>query len=984
MEVREAFSSLHALLDVSAPVLLDDHLAALVNPDDPEISSDRHAAQNNNKVNEENDERGKMLRKNCHNLAPALIKKRVIASKDWTLRSNAHKQSKRLSDPDDFCMTSGIKLSEVIELSLERLNITAFSDSDGSTETNFFTAASRDRETNTDHMITSNNKSSGPSCPPPLAIVSNLRRLNLSHNWLGALAISTLQQQLLDVLPQLRELYLNSNFLRRGVVPDAPVRLSHPKLELLSLSHNRFGSNLDPASEKSDELGIILCCERLHTVNISENKLTSLGFLSAWRTPSLTSLDVSKNRLSSLGSLPNPSDRGSSGFARLKNLNVSNNRLTSLKGLQTLSGHLQKFNASSNELSESAHPSRVISHLQDPLRGVGSTLVELDLSSNKLPNLSFSPRVKDGGLYKLQRLVLAGNEIGLSGLRGNLEHLPSDSPERGAQLAQQIADLFPLLESLDLSLNHQSLFSSADDLIPLKKCKYLTELYFTVVCVGGRQDPINRKADEDMIVAVIAEELPQVDFLNGREIQRLSRKKTDVSSFVSSVGSTKHVDVKKISGTFTKLGASPSSVSTLSPAAVKHDRNQGQNQDTSIDDIDAELEKRVRERLQLQRFQRMVEEAKKGNIIVPTMCSQSSKQDGDVRAPASQCQTQIRDEDELLRSVLDDATMQALDGLGLSSARGGGERPGSAKGTDYSSRLSASLLARERDEHDRRKDEARRNLRDLANFRVDLAALSHFSNITLDRMRTRSDSLLLVKATQSANKEESNDDSSDRQALQDGKTEDGPTASNTHNTDLTPVDEDPQLHHDCRENALTSLLADGMMAAILRSHQEEKETCPQHTFNSFLSQAPLDLVKHGHSQQKWMSETSPRQADLPHENEIEERPPLCVKKSAKTSREPLKPPKLLTPSLAATALLPFTAADTEQRILVSRSDHTIGSASKLLTTRPPLNAAVQAAAAGLIDVGSHKKTFRRDSSSKPRNSILKKLPVGATASEIEA
>lgn len=362
--------------------------------------------------------------------------------------------------------------------------------------------------------------------PCPLQRTPCLRRLSLSNNHLHDEALlragrnSFIAQEMLAVLPELRELSIDGNQLQwnlnrhKGAVSNTDKVLQHPKIETLSLASNAISS---PPS---------LHMQRLTTLDLSGNRLAFqvtespqsstkpqvAACLVPWRTPLLTSLDLSRNVISSLSCL--------SGLVHLRILNVSCNKLSSFAGIETMTA-LEDIDASHNALKIS----RLTSHA-NPLKPIASSVLRLNVSCNAVTSLAFFPT---GGLPRLAALNMSSNPLNGAALEaetprrrdaadfqrgrchdiddaeygddGDLtapsmkknsghiskgkmlafsQSLDSARPSTGARTMGfwlRLCTLFPSMESLDASGLPPSLLSDVGDLRQLSKCAQLHDLH---------------------------------------------------------------------------------------------------------------------------------------------------------------------------------------------------------------------------------------------------------------------------------------------------------------------------------------------------------------------------------------------------------------------------------------------------------------------------------------------------------------------------
>lgn len=211
----------------------------------------------------------------------------------------------------------------------------------------------------------------------PLAEFASLRRLTLNFNHLSKIHTTSVFNALLD----LRELEIDFNKLSEF----GPLKQCQ-RLEQLSVSHNVLVSLVG------------LALPRLHTLDVSHNKLGKEFVTAAMskdpvlRLPNLTQLDVSHNNLTSLewvGSL-----------TKLTALRASHNTIASLQGVQTCLA-LEELDVSHNRLRFTA-----TTQANNPLKGIGKSLQQLDVSFNDISSLAFFP---PGTLTKVWSLSIANN-----------------------------------------------------------------------------------------------------------------------------------------------------------------------------------------------------------------------------------------------------------------------------------------------------------------------------------------------------------------------------------------------------------------------------------------------------------------------------------------------------------------------------------------------------------------------------------------------
>jgi hypothetical protein len=191
----------------------------------------------------------------------------------------------------------------------------------------------------------------------PLSVCPRLRQLTIRYNPLEAASVPRLQGAVLDALPELRELSVESC----GI--DVAPKLNHLKLEYLSLASNTLRAMCE------------LSLQKLTALDLSGQGPSFTAFNAASRLPSLTSLDISRNGFVNLESI--------SGFSGLQTLSASANRLVNLTGIEKMA-HLEKLDVSNNRLRYS----KVLS-TSNPLRVCAPTLTTLDVSSNEIASLAF-------------------------------------------------------------------------------------------------------------------------------------------------------------------------------------------------------------------------------------------------------------------------------------------------------------------------------------------------------------------------------------------------------------------------------------------------------------------------------------------------------------------------------------------------------------------------------------------------------------------
>jgi hypothetical protein len=211
----------------------------------------------------------------------------------------------------------------------------------------------------------------------PLVDYSQLRRLTLNFNHLTKLHTSCVVQPLLE----LRELEIDFNKLTSF----GPLR--NQRLEQMTLSHNVL----------TTVAGLAL--PRLHTLDLSHN-LLGREFVAAamsakdpsLRLPSLTALDISHNKLTTLDWVGQ--------LTKLITLRAAHNCIASLQGIQTCLA-LEEMDVSHNKLRFTA-----TTQTNNPLKAVGRTLQQLDVSHNDISSLAFFP---PGSMTKCWSLSIANN-----------------------------------------------------------------------------------------------------------------------------------------------------------------------------------------------------------------------------------------------------------------------------------------------------------------------------------------------------------------------------------------------------------------------------------------------------------------------------------------------------------------------------------------------------------------------------------------------
>jgi Leucine-rich repeat (LRR) protein len=211
----------------------------------------------------------------------------------------------------------------------------------------------------------------------PLVDYLQLRRLTLNFNHLTKLHTSCVVQPLLE----LRELEIDFNKLTSF----GPLR--NQRLEQMSLSHNVLTTIAG------------LALPRLHTLDLSHN-LLGREFVAAamsakdpsLRLPSLTALDISHNKLTTLDWVGQ--------LTKLSTLRAAHNCIASLQGIQTCLA-LEEMDVSHNKLRFTA-----TTQTNNPLKAVGRTLQQLDVSHNDISSLAFFP---PGAMTKCWSLSIANN-----------------------------------------------------------------------------------------------------------------------------------------------------------------------------------------------------------------------------------------------------------------------------------------------------------------------------------------------------------------------------------------------------------------------------------------------------------------------------------------------------------------------------------------------------------------------------------------------